>query len=346
MFNKICKTFILSLLISQNAFALTEWEGNWIYGRYNNGISGRLIIKNCQNNKCEIDLGTFHGAHVCSFEGIVEVNNDKALYTEEIKLNDDEPELKVKVEFTLNREKNTIVVTDVANAHIHCGMRGYFEGEYENENNPLRYPTSFNCWAKNLNQTEITICASEDLSKADLEVEKYYKTSKTAEWYKKRNQCLADEKCLWDFYVNTIKNQQKQPLNLYNYFKIKDEKSYVTEQTLMKDYLYKNMSKEDYEMLSISLSDYDRDKGDNFYFFTYGRPGLYTIYEAAFYLSETELWIAFLSHSNNSITIYSSLNKSHKDIPPQLQEWIDRLISKGKDEKIILKEFTTMPSAI
>lgn len=101
---------------------------------------------------------------------------------------------------------------------MYCGMQGYFTGNYENENNPLRYDTGFDCWAKNLNAAEKAICTSRDLAAADKEIVKNYPELQTEQWYNKRNACGKNTECLWDFYVKFIKSgyvQKKAKLSIF-----------------------------------------------------------------------------------------------------------------------------------
>ena len=126
-------------------------------------------------------------------------------------------------------------------------MQGYFEGEYENANNPLRYKTSFDCWKNGLSDAEKTICATESIATADIEMNKKYEKSITPEWKQKRNNCKKDVDCLWNFYVKSIKSEyektNQKTLNLYEYLGglEEDELYYPTEFTLLNDYFLNNM---------------------------------------------------------------------------------------------------------
>ncbi len=347
--NKRFVLLLIALFIGSNSLhAQPLWEGKWIYERYLSSIGGSLQITNCRDNKCHFEIITYHGAHTCDINGEMAVNENTAVFTD--KAEEFEPETPYIIKFTLDAQKRRITVKkEDKNSNIYCGMRGYFEGEYEHETNPLRYKTDFDCWGDDLTAAQKEICASEDLSKADLEVAKNYAHLKTDEWYAKREQCAADEKCLWEFYVKTIRNgyekRAEKPLNLFEYLGKCPEYMYPDSLILFQDYLQNNMAKEDYDEMRISLSDRYSENGENnqYCYYTYGVPGLYTLYETAFYIDAKEIWLAFISanyddENKNHIIVYAPHGKTENDIPKKFEDWIERL-KKNYPQGIKLKYF-------
>ena len=314
----------------------SDWNGVWEYQRYATGKSGALEINNCTDNQCDFSISTANGAHLCNLEGKLEIKANKGEYKNRIEAPDGKYD-DVVVTFTLDTDKNAIDVEANYMSRMYCGMQGNFIGSYENKNNPLRYDTGFDCRAKNLTDTEQTICASEKLARASKEIAKNYSFLQTAEWYNKRANCHTDEKCIWEFYISTIKSgykEQDKRLNLYEYMGnlSEDELYYPTDFSLIADFLIRNMENNDYnEFVSnfaqISLDD---NKCDKCYYHTYGLAGLYTITESAFYIDKNEIWVAFL-HSDYAnpqdeyIVIYALPNKEEKDIPAVFNTWLDRI---------------------
>jgi len=340
------------LLISKLAAAQSEWEGTWLYARYYNGMDGSLQISDCQDNKCKFDIGTFNGAHTCSVSGSITIDKNHAIFTETTNYFENEPPATTLITMVLNPEKRIITVKrEDNNSNRYCGMQGYFEGEYEHEDNPLRYKTGFDCWGKELSETQKVICASEDLAAADLELEKNYSSVQTKEWIKQRDECGKDEKCLWEFYVKSIRKtyetNAKKTLNLYEYLGVvnNDEIYYPTDFTLLNDYFLKNMIPKDYEawrpsLVRISL---DRKECDECHYMTYGVAGLYTIYESAFYINKKEIWLAFISANledgeDKYIIVYAPAGKTENDIPEKYDDWLTRL-KKYYPKGIKLKNF-------
>jgi len=335
----IKKLFLCLLLsISDNAYSASPWEGKWEIGRYDNDFGGGLIIQNCQNNKCDFDIGTVNGAHTCDVKGQMKINGTEAIYHETMKIFEDEDAKKATVHFQLNAQKNIIIVKCEGNCRYYCGMQGYFEGEYENEHNPLRFETSFDCWAENINDTEKTICADANLAAADIEMNKKYEKAMTPEWKQKRNDCKTDVDCLWNFYVSSITNEYQKTtdkdVNLYEYLGNLEEDGlyYPTDFTLLQDYFHKNMAKEDYEEWKLAFGQISMEDNEceKCYYHKYGVAGLYTIIESAFYINHDEIWIAFLhadyEHKEDEyIIMYAPEGKTIKDIPVQYQQWLERI---------------------
>lgn len=333
---------ILGLFIASSMPALSserissDWNGIWEYQRYATGISGALEINNCIDNQCDFNISTANGAHVCNLEGKLEIKTNKGEYKNKIETSEGKYD-DVVVTFTLDADRNAIDVEANSLSRIYCGMQGNFIGIYENNNNPLHYDTGFDCRAKNLTDTEQTICASEKLARASKETVKNYLSLQNSEWYNKRANCHTDEKCLWEFYILTIKSgykKQGKQLNLYEYIGNlpEDELYYPTDFSLLTDFFIRNMENNDYnEFVSnfaqVSAGD---NKCDKCHYHTYGLPGLYTITESAFYIDKNEIWVAFL-HSDYTnpqdkhIVIYTLPNKEEKDIPAVFNTWLDRL---------------------
>ncbi|MBP3687362.1 MAG: hypothetical protein J6J35_03240 [Alphaproteobacteria bacterium] len=314
----------------------SSWSGVWIYNRYSNTPFGSLTITDCKNNQCDFTIGTMNGAHTCSLEGKLKINADKAEYREKYETPEGKDE-EIIVTFELDNAKRIIKIDANDQSRFYCGMQGYFIGEYENENNPLRYDTGFDCWNKDITDAEKTICASENLAQASKEMIKNYQSQQTKEWYNKRENCHNNQDCLWDFYISSIKSsyekEHKRPLNLYEYMGnlAEDSLYYPTDFSLLTDFFIKNMPKEDYEEWTATFSQIalDNNKCANCHYHTYGVAGLYTIMESAFYISKDEIWLAFLplddEENEKYIIVYTLPNYEEKDIPLVFNNWLKRL---------------------
>lgn len=338
--NKIASVVLLTIFAVVGCKAeKSPWEDTWEMGRYSHASVGTLKITNCRNNICDFNIGTLNGSHTCSLNGKLKINGTTAEYHETLNFFENEPPQEAIVNFKLDEQKNTITVNGNANCRLFCGMLGYFEGDYENTNAPLRFKTSFDCWAKNLTDTEKTICAHEDLAQADKEMHQKYAKAMSPQWKNNRAKCQTDVTCLWNFYVNSLKNEYitagHHTINLYEYMGNldKDELYYPTDFALLDDYFRTNMDNADYEewkaaFSQISMTDNSCHKC---YYHSYGLAGMYTIIESAFYINHNEIWLAFLhldnngNNKNNCIVVYAPEGKTIKDIPQKYNNWLNRL---------------------
>lgn len=313
----------------------SQWQGVWEYNRYVTSMGGTLEISDCQNKSCVFHIQTYNGAHLCEIEGTMTVVGDKASYVEEADPNLNTLSESARVSFKLDNHKKIITVTGNDAIRYYCGLQGYFEGEYEYQDNPLRYKTSFNCWRKRLSDAEKTICASDRLARADREVAEKYDEVRSKDWYKQRNACGADEECLWKFYVKSVKNEylsrHEGSFNLYDYMgDIRDDDMYYpSDFVLLDDVLRHSMEVDDYEkwvasFAQISLDNYECE---NCHFRQYGVAGLYTIMESVFYIDKNQLWLAFIDSEKERLTVYGPQGKGSKDIPQKVMAWIERLES-------------------
>ena len=331
----------------------SPWEGVWEMGRYYNAVSGTLEIKNCRDNVCEVDLSTINGMHMCSFSGKMKTNGKEAEYHKIFDFFENEPPKEAIVNFKLDEQKNIINIKCEGECRYFCGMQGYFEDDYENANNPLRFETSFDCWAKDLTDTEKTICAHDDLAQADKEMHEEYERAMTDEWKNNRAKCKKDADCLWEFYVNSVKNEymkgSRDEINLYEYMGYLDEDKlyYPTDFILLDDYFRKNMEKDDYEEWKLAFGQISLDDNscDECYYHSYGLPGLYTSIESAFYINRDEIWLAFLHLDDRGkeyhcITMYAPNGKTIDDIPEKYDAWLTRLKPYFPND-IELKHFKT-----
>lgn len=171
------------------------------------------------------------------------------------------------------------------------------------------------------------------------------------------NACLKslsgkNTECLWDFYINSIKSGYVQKngkiVNLYDYMgELADDALYYpTDFSLLTDFFIKNMPADDYDtwISSFSQISLDNNKCNKCHYHKYGLAGLYTIMESAFYINQNEIWLAFIHIDNddkkqNYIVVYALPDKTEKDIPPEFDEWLNRL-KKHYPEGIKLKYFT------
>lgn len=330
----------LVLAFAANARAdepnISSWNGIWKYKRYSTASFGDLEITDCKDNQCNFKIATAYGVHTCTLEGKIKINADKGEYREKYKTYDGKNE-EVIVTLELDNTKRIITIDANYQSRKYCGMQGYFTGEYENKNNPLRYNTGFDCWNKNITETDKTICASKNLAQASKEMIENYPALQTKEWYDKRENCHNNEECLWDFYISSIKSgyekEHKKALNLYEYMGNLSEDSlyYPTDFSLLTDFFIKNMQKDDYEEWTATFSQIamDDNRCDKCHYHQYGIAGLYTIMESAFYINKDEIWLAFLQIDNERkesyIIVYSLPDYEEKDIPLVFNGWLERL---------------------
>lgn len=345
--------FCFYLILPLKTYATSPWEGTWEIGRYTTAMGGRMTITDCQNNVCNFYVRTWHGTHMCEIDGKLKTNGNQAQHRKKSPYEYDKNEKYAVIDFELNPQKNIIEVKgNYIAQHLYCGMRGIFTGEYENENNPLRYETGFDCWANDINDTQKTICADEELSQADKEMSEKYKDMMTSSWNKKRDECQTDTDCLWNFYVTSIKQgyqkSTQKEVNLYEYLGNikKDELFYPTDLTLLVDYFKTHMKPKDYKEWKIAFSDMSLEdyQCENCLYHEYGVAGLYTITESVFYINKDEIWIAFIyiddvHEENNHIIIYAPQGKTLKDIPEQYQKWLKR-VKPFYPNDIIIKNFS------
>lgn len=333
---------ILGLFLAFSATARADkanelsWSGVWEYERYLTDTFGNLEITDCKDNLCNFQLDTVYGAHTCTLEGQVKINAGKGEYREKYKTYEGKTE-EVIVTFELDKTKRIITIDANYQSRRYCGMQGKFIGEYENKNNPLRYKTGFDCWNKNITETEKTICASKNLAQASKEMIENYQSMQTKEWSDKREACHNNEECLWDFYISSIKSgyekEHKKTLNLYEYMGNLSENSlfYPTDFSLLTDFFIKHMPKDDYDEWGRAFSQIamDDNKCDKCHYRQYGLAGLYTIMESAFYINKDEIWLAFLKMNNERkdsyIVVYTLPNYEEKDIPLVFDSWLERL---------------------
>lgn len=345
MLKKISLIILFISAVYSNALARTSWEGTWEYGRYTHAYGGSLNISDCKLNVCNFSIKTFHGAHTCDVAGKLKIDGNKGLFYRYLEDRDNVDEQKIVMK--LNPEKQTINI-DWQSGRF-CGVKGDISGLYENKLTPLRYPTSFDCRANNLQVAEKTVCSSEVLAQADKEFFNNYPEKITYLWKKERNTCGNDEKCLWNFYTNNIfseyKNKYDGNFSLYQYIKDQNQKWYYpTDFTLLRDYLQNNMSPEDYSAWQITLYDeIDTEICEDCSFMKYGITGLYTQYESAFFINNDEIWLAFVSANlpeskKNHIIVYAPQNKKESDMPANLKKWIQYLAKHYPDE-ILIKNF-------
>lgn len=331
-----------------------SWNGVWEYQRYTANLFGALEISDCKDNQCSFRINTVNGAHTCSLEGKLKINADKGEYKEKYETYDGQYE-DIVVTFNLDNEKKVITVDANYPSRVNCGMHGYFTGEYENKNNPLRYNTGFDCWAKNITDTEKTICTSKNLAQASKEMAEQYKSMQTKEWYDKRANCRSNEECLWDFYISSIKSgyekEHGKPVNFYEYVENLSDGTllYPTDYSLLAYFFTRNMQGNDYEIWTAAFSQtaIDDNECDKCFYREYGAAGLYTFMESAFYIDKDEIWLAFLQIGHNPqekyIVVYSLPGCEEKDIPPAFNGWLNRL-RPHFPQGIKLKHFTEKKS--
>lgn len=343
--------FIFGLLISFSSYANTKnstsvWEGVWEYERYATAKSGTLEITDCRDDLCNFNIATANGTHTCLIEGEFTTNANSGEYKEKAQTFYDQYE-DIIISFNLNTDKQIITITANGPIYKYCGTQGHFIGEYENKNNPLRYDTGFNCWTKDLTDSETAICASQKLATASKEMFKNYSFLQTKEWFRTRNKCHKDLKCLWNFYISSIRTgyEQKQgkSVNFYEYMgNLDDDIYYPTDFSLLTDFFEKNMQKDDYNQWTLNFSQMSTSKCDKCHYAQYGIAGLYTITESAFYINKDEIWLAFLYHNYESndkyIVIYAPSGKEEKNIPAEFDDWLIR-IKEHFSNQIKLKHF-------
>ncbi len=332
MIKKFVWIMLFATAFGTEAFAGSEWEGVWEYGRYAPAYGGFMNIANCQLNVCDFSIQTFHGAHTCNVNGKLKINGTKGLYYKYLQYQDNGDEQKIVMK--LNPEKRVIDV-DWQSGRF-CGFEGNIGGVYENKQNPLRYQTSFDCWAEGLTEAEKTICASERLAKADREFVQNYPQQVTYLWKKERNACGDDEQCLWKYYTGAIfaayKAEHSGNFSLYQYvMKQKPEWYFPNDYALLSDYLQNNLTPEDYAAWKITLNDKSNtSKCEECSFMSYSVTGFAHTYASAFYFAEDGMWVAFVSANlpepeNQNIVVYAPQGKTDSDMPSVVKDWISFL---------------------
>lgn len=333
--------FLTCASFAAQAQELSEWQGKWELGRYWDGAGGSLIISDCQKDKCHFEIGTVNGAHTCSVEGEISISDNQAIFEEEVDFGEGEEKRKTQIAMTLDRTKNIITVQNKSGNNVYCGMRGFFDGEYENEKNPYRYQTSFDCWAQDLSVAKKVICSSKELASLDKEYVLLFNRQADD---KSLNKCADDKACLKDFYLSQIKSKFSKDgkIDMFSYVQ-QFKKPYFspTDFALLRNYLQKNMSAVDNEAWQVSLSDVYHQECQDCFMLDFGAPGLYTEYESAFYLDAAEMWLAFVSANlkdSSQIIVYT--NSNSQNMPKGISEWIDEQ-KKYHRGKIIIKKLPT-----
>lgn len=346
MLKKISLIVLFFVMVCAEAKAGTGWEGVWEYSRYNRASGGALEIGNCVLNVCDFSIKTYHGAQTCNVSGRLKVDGNKGLFYKYLQYEDNTDEQKIVMK--LNPEKHTINV-DWQSGRF-CSLNSDINGLYENKQSPLRYQTSFDCWADDLQEAEKTICASERLAKADREFAAKYSGKMTYLWKKERNMCAADELCLWHFYTKAIfeeyKNSNNGDFSLYQYFQNQNpEWYYPTDYALLRDYLWNNMPAKDYAAWEATLYDKMRTaECENCSYMAYDINGLFAVYESAFYIDDKGIWLAFVSADlpeleQKQIVVYAPRGSKQREMPLVLKKWVERLTPYHHSEGVLLKYF-------
>ncbi len=335
MFYKVMCYVLINVLWISFAFASSLWEGKWEMGRYTPAVDGLLDIHDCTNEKCLFRITSIHGAHTCDVNGIMRISKNHARFFYPEGKNDEF--LAGEILFDLNPDKKIIDVQYKSGQF--CGMRGYLDGIYEHESLPYRYPTSFDCWKDDLNQSEIAICASRKLSLADVEFDVNYKSFKTSEWFDNRNKCQKDEKCLWDFYKKSIRGafekSTNSSFNFWQYVHYQKQKwRYPTDLTLLFDYFAEHIKEPYFSAWRVTLDDdsYTRFCEDCLAK-SYGVAGFYTIYESAWFIDDNEMWISFISANldapeDEKVLVLAPQGKALSDMPIFIKEYTEDLIKR------------------
>ena len=336
---------LLSKGSSSSIATASPWEGRWRYVEHKQ-VVGDLKIENCSHEKCFFRMSTIHGMHTCDAEGEITLNGNTASYLSVFYLDEEDDKNILKISMVLNEEVGVINISANDNAQRYlCGMRGVFTGKYENARTPVYYETGFDCKKASKTVTETTICTTEKLAKANMEIFRNYPSVKTKKWFLKRDNCGGDEECLWQFYTNSLKEAYEKetngPFDLYGYFSSKRESVvYPTDLVLMDDYLRRSMGKEDYEAFTVSLSDVSLKECEGCFFALYGVPGLYTIDESVFLMDEEGIWLAFVSSCQKwegKVAVYTQKDKKYI-LPQGIKEWVERQ-KKFHTEGVVFKNF-------
>lgn len=336
LFYKVICYVLINVLWVSFAFASSLWEGKWEMGRYMSAVGGVLDIHDCTNEKCLFRITSVHGAHTCDVSGIMTIDRNHARFYNSERGYDGDFSTE-EILFELNPTKKIIDVQHKSGQF--CGMRGYIDGIYEHETLPYRYPTSFDCWRDDLNQTEIAICQSPKLSMADMEFDANYKSYKTLEWFDNRNKCQKDEKCLWEFYKKSIKEAFEKNINgsfnFWNYVCEQKQKWYYpTDLALLWDYFKENMAEPYFSAWTVTLGDdYHTTSCENCSAKSYGVAGLYTINESAWYIDDDEMWISFISANldapeDEKVIVFAPFGKTLNDMPVFVKEYTEDLVKR------------------
>lgn len=355
MLFRLLSYLFFSFFILSNAYAASPWEGRWSRGRYNYKVGGIIIINECTDKSCKFELYASHGGNTCQADGTFKINGNHAEYYKKIRENGDN--FDERIAFELNPDKRVIEVKRLE-GHF-CGWNAFIDGTYEHESLPMRYPTSFDCWAKNLTQSEIKICASEKLSKADLEFDGNYKSEKNDAWYQQRNLCLDDEECLLNFYKKSIRQafekKYNQSFSLYNYVQ-KQQFSWhsPTDLFFLNEFLEQQLPKGYFGPLTASFDDYAyNEECSECIARDYEVNGFRKIYESSFYIDQNQVWLAFVSANleepeDKNILVFAPMDKKLEDMPTPIKDFVDYLTKSNyyDENSVKLKHFQDKPSWI
>jgi hypothetical protein len=364
--------FILILLtVLPGADCLAENSINPFQGTWINDY-GSVNITYCKEKKCKIEITTANGAHTCDLEGKLITQSSQAIFQIG---NSDTDTLNKKqfVPINLSLSKQVITVTVPEESHEaargHCGLRGFFEGEYTNSNAPRIYKASFNC-NKAKTKIEFAICQSSNLAYADIVLSKLYFQLKTKllnnivnqqkEWIKDRDTCsnsLDLTQCISDKYSNRILTLQQKSLDIhsvkmnanisynYDYLLFLSKHPYpnsyeIYEDPPLQNYLNAALPKDTIQRImpavfhEIELEYSD----DSLIMLKGGAPGLYTICEGALVLTKDhQTWLAYINISNQhktQIIVLCPKNADFNELPDPLNKWMKRLLPHMDNKEI------------
>lgn len=345
------------------------FEGTWT------NDYGSIVITNCDDKRCKIKIETANGAHTCDLEEKLTIlSSNKAVFQLE------SLSAKKSAPINLSLSKHIVTINVPQNsreaAREHCGMRGFFEGEYTNTNTPRIYSTSFNCYNKTMTKIEVAICQSPELANADIVLAKLYFQLKAKQfnnivnqqkvWMKDRNLCFNStdlNQCLSDKYrdrilaleqdeISTISKQEKKNEAVsYNYdylfylSKLPETSPYdIFQDPPLQSYLKSVLPKETVENIlpavfhEIQLENIN----DSLILMTGGAPGLYTICEGALVLTKDhKTWLAYININDNSKTqviVLGPQGSNLNSIPEPLKRWVDRLLPIMNHKDVVYKQ--------
>ena len=332
--------FITIILIPMRVYSASPWEGEWLYGRYSIMSGGSLSINNCKNNVCDFEIMTSTGAHGCSLDGKLKINGNKAQYIDQSRNSRCSDGKTAIIQFNLDSAKQIIDVENISSCGRYCGVQGNYLGKYENENNPLRFDTGFDCWKSDLSDTEKTICSTRHLAQADKEISTEHPEIMTDDWKAERDKCNTKVDCLWDYYISSLKKEyradNKPDVDIYKYMNNPDDDKlyYPMDYVLLDDYFRKNMEDKYYQELIISFGYVAMgiNQCQNCYYHQYGIAGLFAWYSSSFYINnKNEIWIAFVSANlenpeDEEIIVFAPPGNEEKDMPEKIKSWVDHLL--------------------
>ena len=361
---------LLLVTICSAAKSVNPFQGTWISN------NGGIIISNCHDMKCKIEISSANGAHTCDVNAELTVRSaGEAFFQVEKIIPPYITEISAPIKLTLSKQVITLnrSESDNEDAPDYCTIKGFFEDTYTNSKT-TRPRADLNC-NKTKTSIEAAVCHSSNLALADKVLEKLYFQIKAKqldsivnaqnEWINNRNLCSGSanlNKCLADKYRDRILSLQHEVMSSYKSEKPKGVASYNYDYLLylarlptksphdifqdppLQNYLKTALPKEIVEKI-LPTSFYEIKFGhvdESSMLIQGGAPGLYNAYEGALLLTkEHQSWLAYININDNfkkQIIILGPRNANTQTIPAPLKQWVNQLLPYMSDKKLVYKK--------